>query len=148
MIMAAETILRPTSNAFESVSADGPRLDLLYLEWERRQYGRHPVPVSSGFGWQYVLIIRGEPTLLFEDGQRKLRPGHLLIISPGCATGWADRLTRVQSYWSGFGARGHAARNAPQHRACIDNGSRTGDSGTDCSSFTRGVEKKSSEWTN
>jgi hypothetical protein len=90
MIMAANTTLRPASKTLEWVTADRRRPDLLYLGWERRQYGRHPVPVSSGFGWQYVLITRGEPTLLLERGQRKLRAGDLLIIPPSCATGWAD----------------------------------------------------------
>jgi hypothetical protein len=95
MIMGTDTTLRPTPRTFESVSADRQRLDLLYLGWERRQYGQHPVPVSSGFGWQYVLIARGKPTLLLEGGQSELRAGHLLIIPPGCATGWADPTDEV-----------------------------------------------------
>jgi AraC-like DNA-binding protein len=78
------------SDQIDWVAPEWARLDLLYLAHGHRQFGRYPVPVSRRAGWQYVLITRGEPTLLLEDGARKLRPGHLLIIPPGCATGWAD----------------------------------------------------------
>jgi AraC-like DNA-binding protein len=67
-------------------------LDLLYLAWGRRQYGRHQIPVSRHPGWHYVLVNRGKPTLVFENRRKVLGPGEFLVIDPDCASGWADQL--------------------------------------------------------
>jgi AraC-like DNA-binding protein len=94
MILATKTI-RPNgsngSNGSDWIAPEWARLDLLYLGSAHRQFGRHPVPIAVAPGWQYVLITRGEPTLVLEQGQKQLRPGQLLIIPPGCPTGWTDR---------------------------------------------------------
>jgi len=67
------------------------QLDLLYLSWGHRQYGRNPIPVSFHPGWHYVLVDRGNPTLVLEHDKKVLNPGDFLIIDPDCAFGWVDR---------------------------------------------------------
>jgi AraC-like DNA-binding protein len=98
MIMETKVTEPARPNQIDWVAPEWARLDLLYLAHGHRQFGRYPVPVSRLPGWQYVLITRGEPTLLLEDGFRKLRPGYLLIIPPGCATGWADRPDAISEF--------------------------------------------------
>lgn len=77
------------------VCPESAQLDLLYLAWGHRQYGRHPIPVSRHPGWHYVLVNRGRPTLLLENRQKVLSPGDFLVIDPDCASGWTDRLDGV-----------------------------------------------------
>ncbi len=78
-------------NGNGQTGAESARLDLVYLDGGHRQFGRQPVPVAAVAGWQYVLITRGEPVLVLERARKKLRPGQLLILAPGCASGWTDR---------------------------------------------------------
>lgn len=51
------------------------RLDLLYLAWGYRYFGRHPVPVSRHDGWLYTLVLRGRPRLPLENAALSLAPG-------------------------------------------------------------------------
>jgi hypothetical protein len=73
------------------VCPESAQLDLLYLAWGHRQYGRNPIPVSYHPGWHYVLVDRGNPTLVLEHDQKVLDPGDFLIIDPDCASGWMDQ---------------------------------------------------------
>lgn len=73
------------------VCPESAQLDLLYLAWGHRQYGRNPIPVSRHPGWHYVLVDRGKPTLVIEHDQKVLNPGDFLVIDPDCASGWKDR---------------------------------------------------------
>jgi AraC-like DNA-binding protein len=73
------------------VCPESAQLDLLYLAWGHRQYGRNPIPVSRHPGWHYVLVDRGKPTLVIEHDQKVLNPGDFLVIDPDCASGWMDR---------------------------------------------------------
>ncbi|HVM62200.1 MAG TPA: hypothetical protein VMV72_15165 [Verrucomicrobiae bacterium] len=71
------------------------QLDLLYLAWGRRQYGQTPIPVSRHPGWQYVLVNRGNPTLVLHGRQKALSPGDFLVFDPDCASGWTDEADGV-----------------------------------------------------
>jgi len=72
------------------VCPESAQLDLLYLAWGRRFYGQSPIPVSRHPGWHYVLVSRGNPTLVLERGSDALSPGDFLVIEPECASGWTD----------------------------------------------------------
>ena len=73
------------------VCPESAQLDLLYLAWGHRQYGQNPIPVSRHPGWHYVLVNRGKPTLVLENGRKVLSAGEFLVIDPDCASGWTDR---------------------------------------------------------
>lgn len=73
------------------VCAESAQLDLLYLAWGHRQYGQNPIPVSRHPGWHYILVTKGKPTLVTEDGKAALSAGDFLIVDPDCASGWLDR---------------------------------------------------------
>ncbi len=73
------------------VCPESAQLDLLYLAWGHRQYGRNPIPVSRHPGWHYILVNRGRPTLVLENEKKVLGPGDFLVIDPDCASGWIDR---------------------------------------------------------
>jgi len=73
------------------VCPESAQLELLYLAWGHRQYGRNPIPVSRHPGWHYVLVNRGKPTLALENDQKVLNAGDFLVIGPDCASGWTDR---------------------------------------------------------
>jgi AraC-like DNA-binding protein len=73
------------------VCAESAQLDLLYLAWGHRVYGRNPIPMSRHPGWHYVLVSRGSPTLILEQEQKVLNPGDFLVIDPDCASGWTDK---------------------------------------------------------
>jgi len=66
-------------------------LDLLYLSWGQRFYGRNPLPLSLSPGWPYILILAGSPTLLLAGRRVELRAGNLIILDTECACGWTDR---------------------------------------------------------
>lgn len=69
--------------------ADSP-LDLLYLSWGLRRFGRDPIQVLRHHGWVYALVLRGSPTLRRPAEALALRPGQLAVIHPDCASGWTD----------------------------------------------------------
>jgi AraC-like DNA-binding protein len=119
MITTTKTVRPNGSNGTGWAAPERARLDLLYLGSGHRQFGRRPVPISFAPGWQYVLITRGEPTLVLEHGRKKLRPGQLLIIPPGCATGWTDRGDAVsgQLLWL-WREQPNCADCAPPPRTC------------------------------
>jgi AraC-like DNA-binding protein len=77
------------------VCPESAQWDLLYLAWGHRQYGSSPIPVSRHPGWQYVLVDRGNPILVFEQDQKVLNPGDFLVIDPDCASGWSDEPDNV-----------------------------------------------------
>jgi AraC-like DNA-binding protein len=66
-------------------------LDLLYLSWGQRFYGRKPLPLSFNPGWPYVLVLDGSPTLLLAKGSLALQAGDFIVLDPECACGWTDQ---------------------------------------------------------
>jgi len=73
------------------VCPDAARLELLYLAWGYRHYGRHPIPISRHEGWHYVLVVKGTPILQLNDKTVPLEVGDFIVIDPECASGWTDR---------------------------------------------------------
>jgi AraC-like DNA-binding protein len=72
------------------VCPEQAQLDLLYLGWGLRYYGRNPIPISRHHGWVYALVVRGRPQLCAIGTEIRARPGQLFVIHPDCATGWSD----------------------------------------------------------
>lgn len=95
------------------VCPERERLDLLYLAWGYRHFGRHPVPVSRHDGWLYALVLRGRPSLPTENAALSLAPGDVLIVDPECASGWSDTGDRRTEFlvWMW--------RNPPRCAACV-----------------------------
>ena len=72
------------------VSPENAQLDLLYLSWGQRRYGRNAIPVSLHHGWIYAYVRRGRPILSLLKGEVRAQAGDMLIIHPNCASGWKD----------------------------------------------------------
>jgi AraC-like DNA-binding protein len=88
-----ELCLPPDSSPW--VCPESAQLDLLYLAWGRQRYGRNPISLSHHSGWRYMLVNRGNPTLVFEDHEEILGPGDFLIVAPECASGLIDQSDEV-----------------------------------------------------
>jgi AraC-like DNA-binding protein len=65
-------------------------LDLRYLSWGKRQFGRNPIPVSLHHGWVYFLVGQGNPALQMLSGTFRAQPRQGLLVGPDCASGWTD----------------------------------------------------------
>ena len=66
-------------------------MELVYLGWGSRYYGREPLPVKQHTGWVYIVIPSGTPTLELATRRVALRPGNLFVMHPDCAAGWSNR---------------------------------------------------------
>jgi AraC-like DNA-binding protein len=79
------------------------KIDLLYLSWGQRFYGRNPLPLCFSPGWPYVLVLEGSPTLLLAKSRISLRTGDFIVLDPDCACGWTDhpegRFRLLGSVW-------------------------------------------------
>ena len=63
-------------------------VDLQYLSWGWRTYGRDPIPTSFHSGWIYQLILTGRAKALVGEKHITLKAGSFIIIDPGCSSGW------------------------------------------------------------
>ena len=66
------------------------KLDLQYLSWGRRRFGKAGVPISLHLGWVYCLVLHGNPILQLLSGAIPVQPGLILVLGPDCASGWTD----------------------------------------------------------
>jgi AraC-like DNA-binding protein len=106
--------IKPLSRVLHLPPAGRPRwvcpknlkLDLQYLSWGKRRFGKSRIPVSLHHGWVYCLVLRGSPWVQFVSGSMQVQAGQILVLGPDCASGWsadsvesvADLLTWV---WEG-----------------------------------------------
>ncbi|MBI4024706.1 MAG: helix-turn-helix transcriptional regulator [Verrucomicrobia bacterium] len=67
------------------------KLDLWYLGWGRRFYGKQPRIPMSHPTWRYYLVKKGHPTFVETHRRFILNPGELLIAHPDFASGWTDQ---------------------------------------------------------
>jgi AraC-like DNA-binding protein len=73
-------------------------VDLYYLSWGVRFYGRQRLKVTPHTGWTYVAILEGRPTLDFGEEQgMRLKKGDLVVIHPDSASGWRDEGVKSRS---------------------------------------------------
>jgi AraC-like DNA-binding protein len=93
----SKTLHLPPSGRPRWVCPIESQIELLYLAWGHRFFGRHPIPLSRHDGWLYVAVRRGKPTLLLENQKVSLEPGDVVIIDPECATGWTSNLNHCAS---------------------------------------------------
>ena len=76
-------------------------VDLFYLGWGHRYYGKHNLKPSFQEGWCYVVILRGTPSLDLSDRSFSLKKGSVVVARPGCMLGWSDQEGAVSEvlYW-------------------------------------------------
>jgi AraC-like DNA-binding protein len=70
-------------------------LDLLYLGWGHRFYGRPPQFSCKYTGWSYTLVKSGSPTGVFPSGRLQLHPNDFLIRTPQTRWKWEDQSDAV-----------------------------------------------------
>lgn len=87
----------PEPGAPHWLGSASPSCDLLYLAWGRRYYGRHPIPVRLHHGWSYMVVLRGNPTLVAGSRTIVTQPGTLILAGPDVPYGWTDRKNRISS---------------------------------------------------
>jgi len=63
-------------------------LELQYLSWGKRRFGESAVPVSLHHGWVYSLVVQGCPILRLPARAFRVKPGHVVVLGPDCASGW------------------------------------------------------------
>jgi AraC-like DNA-binding protein len=64
------------------------KLDLQYLSWGKRRFGKSGIPVSLHHGWVYCLVLHGNPILQLLSRAIPVQPGQVLVLGPDCASGW------------------------------------------------------------
>ncbi len=75
------------------VGPNSSKLNLLYLGWGRRQFGKNPIPVSLHHGWVYTLVRQGNPILQLMDRTLRTGPRQMLVLGPDCPSGWTAGTT-------------------------------------------------------
>lgn len=75
-------------------------VELIYLGWGKRYYGRESLPITRHTGWAYIVIPAGTPTLELPTHRVTLRAGQIFVMHPDCPSGWSNRPDGVSSVLS------------------------------------------------
>jgi AraC-like DNA-binding protein len=72
------------------INAQHAGLDLLYLAWGERRYGKKPHGLERHPDWIYIAPQSGAPVAILNGQQLKLSAGRLLIVPPGTSLDMKD----------------------------------------------------------
>lgn len=63
------------------------------MGWGLRRFGRNPIPVALNFGFVYILVLEGAPTILTDKAEFPTSAGTMVIFDRDCPMGWKDKET-------------------------------------------------------
>ncbi len=91
--MSRQTIYYPPPGRPGWASLGTGQMELLYLAWGWRRYGKTPQMASRREGWLYFTVRKGSPTLELPGSSRqrvKMAACELVILDQDCLCGWSD----------------------------------------------------------
>ena len=88
--MAAESKYVTGGNGKGWVNARHGAIDLLYLAWGERRYGKHPHGSERHPDWIYIAPLSGSPQAILNGHALPLCAGMLLIVPPGTTLDMKD----------------------------------------------------------